>query len=704
MPEPMLGTTPQPRCCHRHSTPVTRAESWFTGLRPRHTEPQVLPAEKESLQAMAIQLTEPLWEPSAERIAGTQLSAFMSYLLETTGFDAGGDYFRLHRWSVAEPQLFWRAVWDFTAIQGEPGAVVCDDPTRLPGCQWFPEATLNYAENLLRFTDEREALVEIGEGAARRSVTFIELRDQVAQLASWMREQGISAGDRVAGFMPNTIETVVAMLATTSLGGVWSSCSPDFGIQGAVDRFGQIAPRLLFTADGYQYNGKACDSLGRAAEISAAIPAIEQVVVVPHLSDTPAMTGIRNAVLWQDCLDRPVAPIHFEPRRFNDPLFILYSSGTTGVPKCIVHGVGGTLLQHAKEHMLHADISSRDCFFYFTTCGWMMWNWLVSGLARGATLVLFDGSPFARDGRRLVDAIDEEQISVFGVGAKYLGALQKSGIVPAESHQLTTLRTMLSTGSPLPHEGFAWVYEAFKRDLHLASISGGTDIVSCFVGGVPTLPVYAGQIQAPGLGMATAIWDENGKPLLKEKGELVCNRAFPSCPVGFWDDPDGLKFHSAYFDRWPGIWAHGDYGEVTEQGGYIIHGRSDAVLNPGGVRIGTAEIYRQVERVADVLDCVVVGQDWQDDVRVVLFVVLRQDVVLDEKLCAQICGEIRAQTTPRHVPAKVIQVADIPRTISGKIAELAVRKVIHGETVGNADALANPESLALFRHLSELQT
>ena len=645
-----------------------------------------------------------LWMPSEARIAAAQLTEFMGSVRASTGFDAGGDYFALHRWSIEHPDKFWRAVWDFTAIQGDPGNVVCDDPAKLPGCQWFPNATLNYAENLLRFADDREALVEIDEGAVRRSVTFLALRDQVAKLTSWMREQGISPGDRVAGFMPNCIETVIAMLATTSLGGVWSSCSPDFGIQGAVDRFGQIAPRLLFTADGYRYNAKASDSLARAAEISAAIPAIEQVVVVPKLSGIPAITQIRNAVLWQDCLDRSPMPIHFEPRRFNDPLFILYSSGTTGVPKCIVHGIGGTLLQHAKEHVLHADISARDRFFYFTTCGWMMWNWLVSGLARGATLVLYDGSPFAREGRRLIDAIDEEQISVFGVGAKYLGALQKSGIVPAESHQLTALKTMLSTGSPLPHEGFAWVYEAFKRDLHLASISGGTDIVSCFVGGVPTLPVYAGQIQAPGLGMATAIWDENGKEIVKEKGELVCTSAFPSCPVGFWDDPEGLKFHNAYFDRWQGVWAHGDYGEVTEQGGYIIHGRSDAVLNPGGVRIGTAEIYRQVERIADVLDSVVVGQDWQDDVRVILFVVLRQDVALDEKLRAQICGEIRAQTTPRHVPAKVIQVADIPRTISGKIAELAVRKVIHGERVGNADALANPEALALFRDLAELQT
>ncbi|MBM13525.1 MAG: acetoacetate--CoA ligase [Halieaceae bacterium] len=645
---------------------------------------------------------QPLWMPSPERAAATQLTAFMHGLATTDNFDAVGDYFALHRWSLEQPEAFWRAVWRFTEVLGSSGETVCDDPQRLPGCEWFPDATLNYAENLLRFRDEREALVEIDESDSRRAVTYRELAEQVRKLTNWMAGAGIEPGDRVAGFMPNCIEAVVAMLATASLGAVWSSCSPDFGKQGALDRFGQIAPRLLFTADGYRYNGKACDSLARAGEIAGAIGTVERVIVVPKLSFDPDVGGICAAVMWEDCMVGDAQPLSFLPRRFNDPLFILYSSGTTGVPKCIVHGTGGTLLQHAKEHALQTDISRADRFFYFTTCGWMMWNWLVSGLARGATLILYDGSPFVRDGRRLIDAIEEESITVFGVGAKYLGALQKSGLVPADHHDLSSLKTILSTGSPLPHEGFQWVYRAFKADLHLASISGGTDIVSCFAGGVPTLPVYAGQIQAAGLGMATAIWTEAGEPVEGEKGELVCTQAFPSCPVGFWQDPDGSKFHRAYFDRWPGVWAHGDYGEVTAEGGFIIHGRSDAVLNPGGVRIGTAEIYRQVEQVSEVLDSVVVGQSWQDDVRVILFVVLREGLTLDDVLINRIRHTIRANTTPRHVPTRVIQVSDIPRTISGKIAELAVRKVIHGETVGNRDALANPEALALFSGLTEL--
>ena len=648
--------------------------------------------------------TAPLWVPTSDRAASTQLSQFMDYVRESVKFDAKGDYHRLHRWSIEQPSDFWRSVWEFTEVQGQLTGPIFSDIAPMPEGLWFPETTLNYAENLLRFNDDKEALIELNEGLGRRTLTYQELRSEVACLVTHLRALGIQSGDRVVGFMPNTIEAVVAMLATASLGAVWSSCSPDFGVSGAVDRFGQIEPRLLFTADGYRYNTRVWGSLDRVRMMVEAIPTIEQVIVIPKISPEPDVSDVPNAVIWSEVMQKAGDPLDFVPCHFNDPLFILYSSGTTGVPKCIVHGIGGTLLQHAKEHALHVDISREDRFFYFTTCGWMMWNWLVSGLARGATLVLYDGSPFVRENHRLVDAIDEENITVFGVGAKYLSALEKNDVFPADTHRLDSLKTVLSTGSPLPHEGFEWVYRAFKPDIHLASISGGTDIVSCFVGGVPTLPVYAGQIQAPGLGMAVSIWNDDGESVEQEKGELVCTRPFPSCPIGFWRDFDGTKFRNAYFDRWSGIWAHGDYGEVTAEGGFVIHGRSDAILNPGGVRIGTAEIYRQVERITEILDSVVVSQDWQDDVRIILFVVLREGAALDVTLVEQILQEIRSNTTPRHVPAKILQVDDIPRTISGKIAELAVRKVIHGEPVGNQDALANPESLNYFTSIVELKT
>ncbi len=645
-----------------------------------------------------------LWTPNSDRSNATQLIEFMNFVLESTGFDAQGEYYKLYRWSLETPAIFWELVWKFAAIKGQSGERTYDDYHQFPGCRWFPNARLNYAENLLEFgDDDHEALVELDEMEGRSVVTYGELRERVGRCAAYLRKVGIKSDDRVAGFLPNCIEAVVAMLATTSLGAIWSSCSPDFGFQGAVDRFGQIGPRLLFTADGYKYNGKLCDSLDRVRLITESISSIEQVVVIPKLSLEPDVTRIRNSILWPVALDLQYEPLTFVSRKFNDPLFILYSSGTTGVPKCIVHGVGGTLLQHAKEHMLHADIKREDRFFYFTTCGWMMWNWLISGLARGATLILYDGSPFSRDGHRLIDAIDEEGITVFGVGAKYLVALEKTGINPSDSHQLSSLQTILSTGSPLPHESFEWVYRSFKSDVHLASICGGTDIVSCFICGVPTLPVYAGQIQAPGLGMAVDIWDEFGLSTQDKKGELVCTSPFPSCPLGFWQDPDGVKFHEAYFDRWPKIWAQGDYGEWTPEGGLIIHGRSDAVLNPGGVRIGTAEIYRQVDRVQEVLESVVVGQNFQDDVRVILFVVLREGLTLNFAITDKIKREIRVNTTPRHVPAKILQVDDIPRTISGKIAELAVRNMIHGQPIKNREALANPESLHHFCDLAALR-
>jgi acetoacetyl-CoA synthetase len=541
------------------------------------------------------------------------------------------------------------------------------------------------------------------ENGERRTHSYAGLYLKVAQLASSLRAQGVVAGDRVAGFMPNIEETVVAMLATASLGGVWSSCSPDFGISGVMDRFGQIKPKVLFAADGYHYNGKRCDSLARVASIVEQISSLETIVVVPLLNRTPDISMIRDAELYHDYLDAAASEVAFERQSFDHLLYIMYSSGTTGVPKCILHGAGGTLLQHLKEQQLHTDLRRQDVLFYFTTCGWMMWNWLVSGLATGATLVLYDGSPFANDGQLLLDAIDRENISIFGTSAKFIAALEKSGHKPAESHNLSSLKTILSTGSPLSNESFEYIYRDFKSDICLSSISGGTDIISCFVLGCPILPVHTGEIQAPGLGMAVEIWDEEGNAITDDRGELVCTKPFPCAPIGFWNDTDGSKYRAAYFDSHPNIWAHGDYGEITPQGGIIIHGRSDAVLNPGGVRIGTAEIYRQVEKVDEVMESIVIGQNWHDDVRVVLFVVLRPGISLTDDLQTRIRSSIRENTTPRHVPAKIIQVADIPRTISGKIVELAVRNVVHGLPEKNTDALANPEALDLYREVPELQ-
>ncbi|MEP4149376.1 MAG: acetoacetate--CoA ligase [Halioglobus sp.] len=648
-------------------------------------------------------MTQPLWTPPAQRVEDAQITVFQRKLREQ-GKDVGSCYSDLHRWSVENPEDFWRAVWDYTEVIGEGDtAHVLADADKFPGARWFPGARLNFAENLLRYRDERAALVSLLENGERREISYAQLYSRVAQLSSALKSQGVQAGDRVAGFMPNIEETVIAMLAATSLGALWSSCSPDFGINGVMDRFGQIEPRVLFVADGYYYNGKACDSLKRVAAIRQQIHSIESVVVVPLLQEAPDISAIDDAVLFADYLDGSASEVQFQRLPFDHPLYIMYSSGTTGVPKCIVHGAGGSLLQHLKEHRLHVDLTREDVFFYFTTCGWMMWNWLVSGLASGATLVLYDGSPFAQDGKLLLDAIDREAISVFGTSAKFIAALEKAGHKPRQSHDLGSVKAILSTGSPLSHESFEYIYRDFKDDVCLSSISGGTDILSCFVGGCPTLPVYVGEIQAPGLGLAVEIWNDEGQPVIEEKGELVCTRPFPCAPIGFWSDPDGSKYHSAYFDSYPGIWAHGDYGEITEHGGFVIHGRSDAVLNPGGVRIGTAEIYRQVERIEEVVESIVIGQQWQDDVRVVLFVVLQDDVSLDEELQTRIRQSIRENTTPRHVPAVIVQVSDIPRTISGKIVELAVRNVVHNRPVKNTDALANPGALELYRDLPQLQ-
>jgi len=648
-------------------------------------------------------MAEPLWTPSADRIENAQITRFIAYVNEQFSLDLEG-FDALYQWSVDSDENFWSAVWDFCeVVASQRGDAVLADGDKFPGAKWFPEARLNFAENLLRYRDDQVALVSLLENGSRQEISYADLYTRVAQLAASLRAEGVVAGDRVASFMPNIAETVIAMLATTSIGAIWSSCSPDFGINGVMDRFGQIEPKVLFSADGYFYNGKTCDCLERLATIVERIDSLRKVVVVPVLSEQPGIAGLGKAVLFNDYLDVTTSECQFEQLPFDHPLYIMYSSGTTGMPKCIVHGAGGTLLQHLKEHQLLVDMTREDVFFYFTTCGWMMWNWLVSGLATGATLVLYDGSPFAREGMVLLDAIDAEGISIFGVGAKYIAALEKQKLVPRQSHKLERLKAVLSTGSPLSHESFEYVYRDIKDDVCLSSISGGTDILSCFVGGCPVLPVYSGEIQARGLGMAVDIWNDEGQSVTEEKGELVCTKPFPCAPIGFWNDDDGAKYHDAYFDAWPNIWAHGDYGEITEHGGIVIHGRSDAVLNPGGVRIGTAEIYRQVEKLEEIQESIVIGQEWGDDVRVVLFVVLTENVELDEELTIRIKTVIRENTTPRHVPAKIIAVTDIPRTISGKLVELAVRNVVHNRPVKNTDALANPEALDLYRDIPTLQ-
>ncbi|MFY0664890.1 MAG: acetoacetate--CoA ligase [Natronospirillum sp.] len=647
-------------------------------------------------------MTAPLWTPSADRINAARMTEFMHAMNYQYGLDLS-TYDELFDWSVDQHESFWNSFWDYSGIvASQKGGTVLADGHLMPGARWFPQARLNFAENLLRNRDDRTALIFRDEAGNRAQLSYAELYQQVAQVASALRQQGVTVGDRVSGFMPNRIDTVVAMLATSSLGALWSSCSPDFGIQGVVDRFGQVEPKVLFTCDGYHYNGKHIDSLVRVREIADKITSIQAIVVVPYLSATPDLAGLPKAVTLNDFIDTAATEITFAQVPFDHPLYIMYSSGTTGVPKCIVHSVGGTLIQHLKEHMLHCDLQRDDTLFFYTTCGWMMWNWLVSGLAVGATVLLYDGSPMAPRIDSLWDIAEQEGISVFGTSAKYIAALEKGDAKPRESHHLPKLRAVLSTGSPLAPESFDYVYRDIKSDVMLSSISGGTDIVSCFALGSPLLPVYSGELQCRGLGMAVQIFNDDGKPVTGEKGELVCVKPFPSMPIYFWDDADQAKYRGAYFENFPNIWAHGDYGEITEHGGVIIHGRSDAVLNPGGVRIGTAEIYRQVEKVEEVQESLCIGQPWGDDVRVVLFVRLKDGYTLDETLINTIKTTIRANTTPRHVPAKVIQVADIPRTISGKIVELAVRKMVMGETVKNKDALANPQALELFRDLPEL--
>jgi acetoacetyl-CoA synthetase len=615
------------------------------------------------------------------------------------------DYANLRLWSVEQRADFWAELWQFADVRASRGwDRVLEDGDRMPGARWFAGARLNFAENLLRHRDDQLAMIAWSEDGRRRTLTYAELHDRVAQLAAALKADGVGPGDRVAAVMPHIPETIIAMLAATALGAIWSSCSPDFGVQGVLDRFGQIEPKVLITVDGYRYNGKPIDVRPKLAEIVSQLPSLQRVVLVPFL-DPDATTGpLAGAVLEQAYQSSRPHPIAFAQLPFDHPVYILYSSGTTGVPKAIVHGAGGTLLQHLKELILHTDLKREDRIFYFTTCGWMMWNWLVSSLAVGATLVLFDGAPFHPDGNRLFALAAEERISIFGTSAKYIDAVKKAGLEPGRSHDLSALRAILSTGSPLVPESFDFVYRSIKADVHLASISGGTDIVSCFVLGNPIAPVWRGEIQTRGLGLAVEVWNDDGRPVVGEPGELVCVRPFPSMPVGFWNDPDGSRYRAAYFERFPGVWTHGDRIELTLHDGLIIYGRSDAVLNPGGVRIGTAEIYRQVEQIEEVVEALAVAQEWQDDVRIVLFVRLAPGAGLDDALAGRIRQRIRQNCTPRHVPAKIVAIDDIPRTMNGKIAELAVREQIHGRPVRNVDALANPEALALYRDLPELRS
>ena len=646
-------------------------------------------------------MSDAIWSPSPQRIAASNLTRFAQQTFALHGAMTG-DYQRLWRWSVDAREQFWPAVAEFTAVILEPGhQPVLQHRDRMPGCVWFEDTRVNFAENLLARRDDHVALVFVNESGTRRELTYQQLAFEVARVAQGLREIGIVPGDRVAGFLPNVPEAVVAMLATTSLGAVWTSCSPDFGINGVLDRFGQVAPRVLFTADGYFYGGKTIDSLAPIRGVLERLPSVERVVVVPYVSAAPDVAQLPNAIAFGE-FGRRGAPLEFTRLPFNSPLYVMYSSGTTGVPKCIVHGLGGTLLQHRKEHVLHTDLTPDDRLFFFTTCGWMMWNWLVSGLASGCTLILFDGSPFAPDRDVLWRMAERERITVFGTSPKYLAALRKEGGAPREGFELPALRAILSTGSPLAPEQYDFVHSSIKADVHLASISGGTDILSCFCLGNPWVAVRRGELQGAGLGMKTEVFDDDGRSLRGQQGELVCSAPFPSMPLGFWNDPDGSKYRAAYFDRFPNVWCQGDYAMVTGEGGFVILGRSDAVLNPGGVRIGTAEIYRQVEKLEEVIESIAVGQDWDNDVRVVLFVRLRPGVSLDAGLEKKIRDVIRANATPRHVPAKIVAVPDIPRTLSGKIVELAVRHVIHGRPVKNTDALANPEALAHFRDRPEL--
>jgi acetoacetyl-CoA synthetase len=641
---------------------------------------------------------QPLWRPSKERVAGSALKSFIRELPVGEQIES---FEELYRWSLLHREQFWKSVWDFVGIKASAlSDSVVTNPTAMPGARWFEGAALNFAENLLKRGDDHTALIFRSEDKVRRTLTYRELRAEVSRVAAFLKTTGVTAGDRVAGYLPNMPETIIAMLATTSIGAIWSSCSPDFGVSGVVDRFGQIAPKVLVVADGYYFKGSPINCLDKVTEIVSAIPSITKVLVAPLVAERPAITSLSNAVAWHQL---PAAgELHFEQLPFNHPLYIMYSSGTTGKPKCIVHGAGGTLLEHLKELVLHTDLTSQDTFMYQTTCGWMMWNWMVSALAVGCTVVLYDGSPLHRGGNVIFDILQDEKVSVYGTSAKFLALAEKEGITPARTHNLSALHTVLSTGSPLLPESFDYVYRGIKADVCLSSIAGGTDIIGCFTLGSPISPVYHGETQVLSLGLPVQVFSPEGKPLKGEKGELVCTGPFPSMPIYFWGDEDGVKYRKAYFEKFPGVWHHGDFVMQTEHGGLVFFGRSDALLKPGGVRIGSAEIYRQVETLPEVIESVVVGQEWEGDTRIVLFVRLAHGHTLSPELVTKIQKTIRENTSPFHVPKKVLAVTAIPVTRSNKVAELAVRETIHGRPVPNTEALANPESLEQFKGRVEL--
>ena len=641
-----------------------------------------------------------LWRPSSKIKEESNLNQFIKNFVDEFKNQSDVKYEELWKWSIEKPEKFWDSIWDYSNVLGEKGEILLKDKDKMPGARFFPNAKLNYTENVLKNKNEPLAIISEREDGLKSKISTLELKDKVLKLAGWLKENGISKGDRVCAYMPNCPETVITMLATASLGAVFSSCSTDFGVAGVLDRFQQIEPKILVTVDGYLYNGKAIERHEEVHQIVQGLNTLQNVLILKYLNEN----HLKYSFFYKDfdSVYRSKPLENFTKVNFNDPLYIVFSSGTTGAPKCIVHGVGGVLLQHAKEHKLHANIHKGDRVFYFSTCGWMMWNWLLGALFSEATIILYEGSPFYGGPNKLWDLAEKEKINLFGTSAKYIDAVRKSGYKPNKHNQLKFLKCLCSTGSPLSSESFDFINQFINSEMQIGSISGGTDILSCFVLNNPLDEVISGEIQCRGLGMAVDVFDEEGNSVTDTPGELVCTKPFPSMPIMFWNDPDGKKYQEAYFDYYPNVWRHGDWTKLTKRGTLVIFGRSDATLNPGGVRIGTAEIYKVVESIEEILESIVIGQEWEDDIRIVLFVKLKEKASLDEKLKTEIKNKLRQLVSPRHVPAKIISVADIPRTRSGKITELAVRDVIHGKKIKNIEALSNPEALDLFKDLSEL--